>query len=115
MIPCFLWLCWQGKQRVVRRDSVVQVELAELSAELDLDILSRLGSLNRAFSHCSTQTPTSGLMQVILQSTFRSSEIIHRKKMFLINRKKTYVLNSCNYSHYYFYKIDSGGGVGKLV
>ncbi|KAF6726611.1 Autophagy-related 2-like protein A [Oryzias melastigma] len=53
----------KGKQRVVRRDSVVQVELAELSAELDLDILSRLGSLNRAFSHCSTQTPTSGLMQ----------------------------------------------------
>ncbi|RVE67358.1 hypothetical protein OJAV_G00102230 [Oryzias javanicus] len=53
----------KGKQRVVRRDSVVQVELAELSAELDLDILSRLGSLNRAFSYCSTQTPTSGLMQ----------------------------------------------------
>uniref|UniRef100_A0A3P9I7C6 Autophagy related 2A n=1 Tax=Oryzias latipes TaxID=8090 RepID=A0A3P9I7C6_ORYLA len=53
----------KGKQRVVHRDSVVQVELAELSAELDLDILSRLGSLNRAFSHCSTQTPTSGLMQ----------------------------------------------------
>lgn len=70
-----LRLCWQGKQRVVHRDSVVQVELAELSAELDLDILSRLGSLNRAFSHCSTQTPTSGLMQVILQSTFRPFEI----------------------------------------
>uniref|UniRef100_A0A8C7R265 Autophagy related 2A n=1 Tax=Oncorhynchus mykiss TaxID=8022 RepID=A0A8C7R265_ONCMY len=32
----------QGLQRVQRRDSVVRVELGELSAELDLDILSRL-------------------------------------------------------------------------
>ncbi|KAF7667614.1 hypothetical protein LDENG_00053510 [Lucifuga dentata] len=46
----------KGKQRVLRRDSVVRVELAELSAELDLDILSRLGSLSKAFSHCPTQT-----------------------------------------------------------
>uniref|UniRef100_A0A3Q1G6N3 Autophagy related 2A n=1 Tax=Acanthochromis polyacanthus TaxID=80966 RepID=A0A3Q1G6N3_9TELE len=46
----------KGKQRVVRRDSVVWVELAELCAELDLDILSRLGSLSRAFSHCPSQT-----------------------------------------------------------
>ncbi|KAM6923372.1 autophagy-related protein 2 homolog A [Xenentodon cancila] len=57
----------KGKQRVVRRDSVVQVELAELSAELDLDILSRLGSLSKAFSHCPTQTAASGLIQT--QST----------------------------------------------
>uniref|UniRef100_A0A3B4V0R0 Autophagy related 2A n=1 Tax=Seriola dumerili TaxID=41447 RepID=A0A3B4V0R0_SERDU len=49
----------KGKQRVVRRDSVVRVELAELSAELDLDILSRLGSLSKAFSHCPTQTTQS--------------------------------------------------------
>uniref|UniRef100_A0A3B4XZB2 Autophagy related 2A n=1 Tax=Seriola lalandi dorsalis TaxID=1841481 RepID=A0A3B4XZB2_SERLL len=53
----------KGKQRVVRRDSVVRVELAELSAELDLDILSRLGSLSKAFSHCPTQTAGPGLIQ----------------------------------------------------
>ncbi|XP_056139851.1 autophagy-related protein 2 homolog A isoform X2 [Lampris incognitus] len=46
----------KGKQRVVRRDSVVKVELAELSAELDLDILTRLGNLSKAFNHCPTQT-----------------------------------------------------------
>ncbi|XP_038142463.1 autophagy-related protein 2 homolog A [Cyprinodon tularosa] len=53
----------KGKQRVVRRDSVVRVELAELSAELDLDILSRLGSLSRAFSHCPSQNSGPGPMQ----------------------------------------------------
>uniref|UniRef100_A0A8D0D414 Autophagy related 2A n=1 Tax=Sander lucioperca TaxID=283035 RepID=A0A8D0D414_SANLU len=53
----------KGKQRVVRRDSVVWVELAELSAELDLDIISRLGNLSKAFSHCPTQTAGPGLMQ----------------------------------------------------
>uniref|UniRef100_A0A4W6EXS9 Autophagy related 2A n=1 Tax=Lates calcarifer TaxID=8187 RepID=A0A4W6EXS9_LATCA len=57
----------KGKQRVVRRDSVVRVELAELSAELDLDIISRLGSLSKAFSHCPTQTAGPGLIQT--QST----------------------------------------------
>uniref|UniRef100_A0A8C8IGA9 Autophagy related 2A n=1 Tax=Oncorhynchus tshawytscha TaxID=74940 RepID=A0A8C8IGA9_ONCTS len=36
----------KGLQRVLRRDSVVRVELGELSAELDLDILSRLESLS---------------------------------------------------------------------
>uniref|UniRef100_A0A8C7J8A4 Autophagy related 2A n=1 Tax=Oncorhynchus kisutch TaxID=8019 RepID=A0A8C7J8A4_ONCKI len=46
----------QGLQRVLRRDSVVRVELGELSAELDLDILSRLEPLSRACSHCPTQT-----------------------------------------------------------
>ncbi|CAB1337518.1 unnamed protein product [Coregonus sp. 'balchen'] len=46
----------KGRQRVVRRDSVVRVELGELSAELDLDILSRLEPLSRACSHCPTQT-----------------------------------------------------------
>ncbi|XP_041653204.1 autophagy-related protein 2 homolog A isoform X2 [Cheilinus undulatus] len=53
----------RGKQRVVRRESVVRVELAELSAELDLDIISRLASLSKAFSHCPTQTTGPGLMQ----------------------------------------------------
>ncbi|XP_051942118.1 autophagy-related protein 2 homolog A isoform X2 [Hippocampus zosterae] len=42
----------KGKQRVVRRDSVVRVELEDLSTELDLDILSRLSNLNNAFSCC---------------------------------------------------------------
>ncbi|KAK0131055.1 Autophagy-related protein 2 A [Merluccius polli] len=46
----------KGRQRVVRRDSVVKVELAELSTELDLDVLSRVGNLSRAFSHRPTQT-----------------------------------------------------------
>uniref|UniRef100_A0A8C7J6D7 Autophagy related 2A n=1 Tax=Oncorhynchus kisutch TaxID=8019 RepID=A0A8C7J6D7_ONCKI len=46
----------KGRQRVLRRDSVVRVELGELSAELDLDILSRLEPLSRACSHCPTQT-----------------------------------------------------------
>lgn len=55
---------WQGKQRVVRRESVVRVELAELSAELDLDVISRLGNLSKAFSHCPTQTAEPGLIQV---------------------------------------------------
>lgn len=54
----------QGKLRVVRRESVVQVELAELSTELDLDILSRLGNLTKAFSHCSTQNAHPGPAQV---------------------------------------------------
>uniref|UniRef100_A0A3Q3LIC3 Autophagy related 2A n=1 Tax=Labrus bergylta TaxID=56723 RepID=A0A3Q3LIC3_9LABR len=57
----------KGKQRVVRRESVVRVELAELSAELDLDIISRLGSLSKAFNHCPTQTTDPRLMQT--QST----------------------------------------------
>ncbi|KAM8909877.1 autophagy-related protein 2 homolog A [Spinachia spinachia] len=57
----------KGKQRLVRRDSVVRVELAELSTELDLDILSRLGKLSTAFSYCPTQTAEPGLMQT--QST----------------------------------------------
>uniref|UniRef100_A0A673W0D8 Autophagy related 2A n=1 Tax=Salmo trutta TaxID=8032 RepID=A0A673W0D8_SALTR len=48
-------LC-KGRQRVLRRDSVVRVELGELSAELDLDVLSRLEPLSRACSHCPTQT-----------------------------------------------------------
>lgn len=57
-------VCWQGKQRVLRRDSVVRVELAELSAELDLDILSRLGSLSQAFSYRPTQRTGSDRIQV---------------------------------------------------
>ncbi|KAM6953685.1 autophagy-related protein 2 homolog A [Aplochiton taeniatus] len=46
----------KGKQRVVRRDSLLRVELGELSAEWDLDFLSRLGALSQAFSQCPVQT-----------------------------------------------------------
>lgn len=61
-----VFMCWQGKQRVLRRESVVRVELAELSAELDLDVISRLGSLSKAFSYCPTQTTGPGLVQVVV-------------------------------------------------
>ncbi|KAG7276950.1 LOW QUALITY PROTEIN: hypothetical protein CRUP_010270 [Coryphaenoides rupestris] len=62
----------QGRQRVVRRDSVVKVELAELSAELDLDVLSRLGNLSRAFSHCPTQTPQPASTQTLSSELYSS-------------------------------------------
>uniref|UniRef100_H3DHC2 Autophagy related 2A n=1 Tax=Tetraodon nigroviridis TaxID=99883 RepID=H3DHC2_TETNG len=55
------------KLRVVRRESVLRVELAELRTELDLDILSRLQRLSKAFGHCPTQTAKPGLVQT--QST----------------------------------------------
>uniref|UniRef100_A0A3Q2ZNR7 Autophagy related 2A n=1 Tax=Kryptolebias marmoratus TaxID=37003 RepID=A0A3Q2ZNR7_KRYMA len=58
----------KGKQRVLRRDSVVRVELAELSAELDLDILSRLGNLSKAFSYCPSQATGSGLITELSSS-----------------------------------------------
>uniref|UniRef100_A0A8C5E1K8 Autophagy related 2A n=1 Tax=Gouania willdenowi TaxID=441366 RepID=A0A8C5E1K8_GOUWI len=54
----------KGKQQVLRRDSTVRVELAELSTELDLDILSRLGSISKAFSYCPTQAAASGPTQM---------------------------------------------------
>lgn len=36
----------------MRRDSSLQVELGELSSELDLDILGRLEHILQALSHC---------------------------------------------------------------
>uniref|UniRef100_A0A8C2XJ07 Autophagy related 2A n=1 Tax=Cyclopterus lumpus TaxID=8103 RepID=A0A8C2XJ07_CYCLU len=62
----------KGKQRVVRRDSVVRVELAELSTELDLDILGRLGKLSKAFSHCPTHTAGPGLIELCSSFTLLS-------------------------------------------
>ncbi|KAJ8405135.1 hypothetical protein AAFF_G00321260 [Aldrovandia affinis] len=50
------------KQRVVRRDSAVRVELGELSTELDLDILGRMDSLIQAVSH--GPPPTHGHIQL---------------------------------------------------
>uniref|UniRef100_A0A8C9Z9Z1 Autophagy related 2A n=1 Tax=Sander lucioperca TaxID=283035 RepID=A0A8C9Z9Z1_SANLU len=64
--------------RVVRRDSVVWVELAELSAELDLDIISRLGNLSKAFSHCPTQTAGPGLIELCSSFTLLSPHAILR-------------------------------------
>uniref|UniRef100_A0A667ZPJ6 Autophagy related 2A n=1 Tax=Myripristis murdjan TaxID=586833 RepID=A0A667ZPJ6_9TELE len=66
----------KGKQRVVRRDSVVRVELAELSAELDLDILTRLGSLSRAFSHCPTQVTGPGHTQTQSSELYSSFSLL---------------------------------------
>lgn len=54
----------KGKQRILRRENAVRVELAELTAELDLDIFSRLSHLSRAFSHCPSQSPRPGETQV---------------------------------------------------
>ncbi|XP_066504657.1 autophagy-related protein 2 homolog A [Hoplias malabaricus] len=44
------------KQRVVRRDSSVRVELCELTTEVDLDTLGRLHSIIQALSHCPNQS-----------------------------------------------------------
>lgn len=53
----------KGKQRIVRKESGVRVQLAELTAELDLDIFSRLSNLSKAFSHCPSQSPHPGHTQ----------------------------------------------------
>ncbi|XP_026185477.1 autophagy-related protein 2 homolog A [Mastacembelus armatus] len=66
----------KGKQRVVRRDSVVRVELAELSTELDLDILNRLESLSKAFSHCPTQTAGPGPEQTQSSELYSSFTLL---------------------------------------
>lgn len=44
-----------SKQRVVRRDSSLHVELGELTTEVDLDIISRLESIIQALSHNPSQ------------------------------------------------------------
>ncbi len=85
-----MYMCWQGKQRVVRRESVVRVELAELSAELDLDILSRLGSLSKAFSHCPTQTAGHAFTQV--EPHIR---LFHHKELCYIKRKGLKKMLTC--------------------
>ncbi|XP_012988930.2 autophagy-related protein 2 homolog A [Esox lucius] len=47
----------KGKQRLVRRDRAVRVELEELTAELDLDVMTRLEPLIRACSPSKTGEP----------------------------------------------------------
>ncbi|KAF7707420.1 autophagy-related protein 2 homolog A [Silurus meridionalis] len=44
-----------SKQRVMRRESSLRVELGELTTEIDLDILGRLDNIIHALSHCPTQ------------------------------------------------------------
>lgn len=66
----------KGKQRVLRRDNVVRVELAELTTELDLDILSRLTSLSRAFSYCPSQSPCRGQTQTQSSELYSSFSLL---------------------------------------
>lgn len=94
---CVWCVCRQGKQRVVRRDSVVRVELAELSAELDLDILTRLGNLSKAFAHCPTDTAAPGLMQV-----GPYMHLFQHKEKYLLKRralKNTVISNWIRHMH----------------
>uniref|UniRef100_A0A6Q2ZCK0 Autophagy related 2A n=1 Tax=Esox lucius TaxID=8010 RepID=A0A6Q2ZCK0_ESOLU len=58
----------KGKQRLVRRDRAVRVELEELTAELDLDVMTRLEPLIRACSPSKTGEPPNP--QVRLRSAF---------------------------------------------
>uniref|UniRef100_A0A3P8XT52 Autophagy related 2A n=1 Tax=Esox lucius TaxID=8010 RepID=A0A3P8XT52_ESOLU len=58
----------KGKQRLVRRDRAVRVELEELTAELDLDVMTRLEPLIRACSPSKTGEPPNP--QVELRSAF---------------------------------------------
>ncbi|XP_037396470.1 autophagy-related protein 2 homolog A isoform X3 [Pygocentrus nattereri] len=51
------------KQRVVRRDSSVRIELGELTTEVDLDTLGRLDSIIQALSHCPSQPSKPAHMQ----------------------------------------------------
>ncbi|XP_048883412.1 autophagy-related protein 2 homolog A isoform X3 [Brienomyrus brachyistius] len=51
------------KQKQLRRDSTVRVDLAELTAELDLDVLNRLETLSRALSYTPSQPQMPPQMQ----------------------------------------------------
>ncbi|CAL9707012.1 unnamed protein product [Knipowitschia caucasica] len=66
----------KGKQRVLRRESVVRIELAELTTELDLDILSRLHNLSTAFSHCPSHSSGSGQTQTQSSELYSSFSLL---------------------------------------
>ncbi|KAJ0002898.1 hypothetical protein NQD34_008047 [Periophthalmus magnuspinnatus] len=66
----------KGKHRILRRESVVRIELAELTAELDLDILSRLSNLSRSFSHCPSQSPSPGQTQTQCSELYSSFSLL---------------------------------------
>ncbi|KAG7464450.1 hypothetical protein MATL_G00165720 [Megalops atlanticus] len=53
-----------AKRRMVYQDSTLQVELGEMSTELDLDMLSRLEHLIQALSHRAAQNEGSALSHV---------------------------------------------------
>lgn len=55
-----------SKQRIVRRDSSLHVELGELTTEVDLDIVGRLESIIQALSHCPSQPKKPANTQVLL-------------------------------------------------
>ncbi|XP_060783916.1 autophagy-related protein 2 homolog A [Neoarius graeffei] len=44
-----------SKQRVLRRDSSLRIELDKLTTEIDLDILGRMDGIIQALSHCPSQ------------------------------------------------------------
>ncbi|XP_062856469.1 autophagy-related protein 2 homolog A isoform X2 [Trichomycterus rosablanca] len=58
-----------SKQRIVHRDSSICVELAELTTEIDLDILGRLNSITQVLSHCPSppQRPLATQTQLLEQ------------------------------------------------
>ncbi|KAI7801585.1 putative autophagy-related protein 2-like protein A, partial [Triplophysa rosa] len=71
------------RRRVVRRDSSLQVELGELSSELDLDILGRLEHILQALSHCPTppqrtkaHAPESQLLELHSSLVLRSPHAV---------------------------------------
>nr|XP_057915994.1 autophagy-related protein 2 homolog A isoform X2 [Doryrhamphus excisus] len=53
----------KGKQRVARRESALRVELEDLSAELDLNVLARLRNLSAAFSHIPAENAAPDALQ----------------------------------------------------
>lgn len=80
----YLWVFCVSRQRklkVVRRESVLRVELAELRTELDLDMFSRLQRLSKAFSHCPTQTAKPGLLPVGLELCSSHNHIVYIQKV----------------------------------
>lgn len=78
---CVFCVSQQRKLRVVRQESVLRVELAELRTELDLDIFSRLQRLSKAFKHCPTQTAKPGLVPVGLQFRLSHNDAVYIQKI----------------------------------
>lgn len=84
LLYAYLWVFCvsrQRKLRVVRRESVLRVELAELRTELDLDMFGRLQNLSKAFSHCPTQTAKSGLVPVGLELCSSHNHTVYIQKV----------------------------------
>ncbi|XP_076143716.1 autophagy-related protein 2 homolog A [Alosa pseudoharengus] len=56
-----------AKQRVLHRESVLRIELGELTAELDLDIIGRLDCISQSLSSTDSHSPTKTQTQCIEQ------------------------------------------------